>query len=423
MIRYTGPIPGAGGIPTGIRMPLTDIEVRNAKPRAESYTLKDGEGLYLLVTPNGSKLWRLKGRVGRGGKQKLLGLGAYPEVSLLEARNKRHEMKAHLKAGRDPVEIKRQEKMADAAAQAQTFGRIAEEYLAKQEAEGLADATVTKNRWLLEDLASPLKDRPIREITAAEILLVLQRVEARGARESATRLRSAIGRVFRYAVATARAGADPTWALRGALVAPRVRHRPAVASPEGVGQLMRAIEGMEGSLVVRSGLKIMALCFPRPGELRYAEWADIDLEAATWTIPAERTKMRRQHVIPLAPQAVAIFRELHKATGHRRLVFPGVRNANVPMSENTLNAALRRLGYSEAEMTAHGFRATASTLLNESRRWHVDAIERALAHVDSNKVRRAYARGEHWDERVKMAEWWADHLDELTARPTQTDAA
>jgi integrase len=404
-------------------MPLTNIEVKNAKPQAKPYTLKDGEGLFLLVSPKGSKLWRFKGRLGSGGPQKMFGLGAYPDISLRDARNKAHDIKQKLKAGNDPVDSKRQAKLADAILKAQTFGTIAEEYLAKQEAEGRADATVTKNRWLLEDLASGLKDRPIREITAPEILTVLQRVEARGARERAARLRSAIGRVFRYAVATARADADPTWALRGALTAPRVRHRPAVTTPEGAGQLMRTIEGMEGSLVVSAGLKIMALCFPRPGELRHAEWAEIDLEAATWTIPAERTKMRRPHVIPLPPQAVAIFRELHKATGHRRLAFPGMRNPNIPLSENTFNAALRRLGYSDTEMTAHGFRATASTLLNESGRWSPEVIERALAHSDTNKVRRAYARGAHWDERVKMAAWWADYLDELKAKPAKKDAA
>jgi integrase len=402
-------------------MPLTELAIKAAKPRDVPYKLTDGQRLYLLVNPGGSKLWRLGYRFGE--KEKLLALGAYPEVSLAEAREKCLAARKQLRDGIDPSEARRQAKLTSIQAQANTFGLIAAEYLAKLEADGRAKPTLTKGRWLLEDLASPLKDRPVRDITAAEVLQVLRRVEAKGRYETATRLRSAIGNVFRYAVATTRADADPTWALRGALKTPKVKHRAAVTEPEGAGQLMRALDGLEGSIVTRTALKIMALCFPRPGELRHAEWTDIDLDKATWTIPAERTKMRRQHVIPLAPQAVAELRALHQATGHRRLVFPGVRNANLPMSENTLNAALRRLGYTVDEMTSHGFRAMASTLLYESRLWSGEIIERALAHQDGNEVRRAYARVDYWDERVRMATWWADYLDELKAKPARQNAA
>jgi len=272
---------------------------------------------------------------------------------------------------------------------------------------------MVKNRWLLEDLASPLRDRPIAQITPPEVLEVLRRVEAKGAHESAQRLRSAIGRVFRFAIATGRTPSDPTAALAGALVVHRVRHHPAITNPAAVGQLLRAIDGIDGSRVVKAALQIMALCFPRPGELRHAEWQEIDLDKAVWSVPEQRTKMRRPHAIALPPQAVTVFRDLHLISGRGRLVFPGVRSNARPLSENTLNAALRRLGYGVNEMTAHGFRTIASTLLNESGEWSSDAIERALAHQDANAVRRAYARGEYWDERVRMAAWWGDHLDHL----------
>lgn len=293
--------------------------------------------------------------------------------------------------------------------------------MAKLAAEGRASNTVNKYRWLLTDLAAALEDRPIREIRAHEVLKVLKRVEARGARESAIRLRAVIGAVFRYAIATARAENDPTLALRGALLTPKVRHRAALIDPDAIGGLMRAIDGFEGLKVTRCALKLVALCFPRPGELRHAEWSEIDLDGARWRIPAERTKMRREHVIPLSPQALAVFRELHALTWRRRLAFPGVRNSKVPMSENTLNAALRRMGYGDTDMTAHGFRAMASTRLNESGLWGERAIEAALAHQDPDEVRRAYARGVYWDERVRMMNWWANYLDEVKARPAKKD--
>ena len=347
------------------------------------------------------------------GKEKVLSLGPYPLLSLAEARLRRDDAKKQLLDGLDPSEARRQAKLAKLDAAAQTFGAIAGEYIERQKADGRAASTITKSRWFLEDLAAPLADRPISQISAPEVLALLRRIEAKGNLESASRLRSAISRIFRLAIVTGRATADPTLALRGALRTPKVRHQPALTDPVRVAELMRAIEGAEGNRVIKAALKLMALCFPRPGELRHAQWSEIDLQAAIWTIPAERTKMRRAHAIPLSRQALDVFRELQVISGRGKLAFPGTRRSVVPLSENTLNAALRRLGYGSDEMTSHGFRTIASTLLNESGRWSPDAIERALAHQDANAVRRAYARGEFWDERVRMAKWWADYLDVL----------
>lgn len=392
-------------------MSLTDVAVRQAKASDKPYKMSDSCGLFLLVNKTGSKLWRHKYRF--GGKEKLISCGKYPDVSLAEARETRDASKKLLSRGIDPSNQRLQNRLATAAAASNTFGLIAKEFIAKLEAEGRADGTINKTRWMLEDLLGVLADRPITQISAQELLQVLRRIEARGVNESAQRCRATASRVFRFAIATARAENDPTVALAGALVTPKVTHRAAITAPDKVGAMLRAIDDMDGSLVVRRALQIMALCFPRPGELRTAQWSDIDLDAKVWTIPAERAKMKRPHRIPLPAQAITIFTELKSATGHRPLVFPGVRAPNRPLSENTLNAALRRLGYASDEMSAHGFRTVASTLLNESGLWHPDAIERALAHLDANPVRRAYARGEYWDERVRMATWWAVHLDAL----------
>ena len=225
--------------------------------------------------------------------------------------------------------------------------------------------------------------------------------------------RTAIGDVFRYAIATARAENDPTTALRGALVTPTVTPRAAIVAPKAFGGLLRAIEDYQGATETRAALELLALTFVRPGELRAAEWAEFDLDAAVWEIPAGRMKMRKAHRVPLAPRAVAILKELRKLTGQGRFLFPSVRSVTRCMSENTLNAALRRMGFKNEDMTSHGFRASASSMLNESGLWNADAIERQLAHVDGDSVRRAYARAEFWDERVKMMAWWADRCEEL----------
>ena len=263
-------------------------------------------------------------------------------------------------------------------------------------------------------LALPvLGPRPVTEISSPDVLAVLRRIEARGQLETAGRLRAVVGEVFRYAIATGRAENDPTFALRGALTTPKTKHRAAIVEPVAFGALLRSIDDYEGTPEVRAALKLMALTFVRPGELRNASWSEFDLEAGLWVIPAGRMKMRRAHRVPLAPQTIAILKELQAITGHRALLFPGVRSAERAMSENTINAALRRLGYGKDDMTGHGFRAAASSLLNECGKWNADAVEAQLAHVESNKIRKAYARAEYWDERVRMMAWWADKCDEL----------
>jgi|HigsolmetaAR206D_1030411.scaffolds.fasta_scaffold07269_3 Integrase len=392
-------------------MPLTDTAIRKAKPGAGIVKLSDGGGLQLHIQPNGARYWRFAYRY--DGKQKKLALGVYPEVTLAEARKGRDAAKALLREGKDPIIEKRIEKAARAIASGNTFSAVADELLAKMTREGRAEATLGKTRWLF-DFARPLiGERPIAEISAAEVLAVLRKVEARGRLETARRLRSTIGSVFRYAIATARAENDPTFALRGALTAPTVKPRAAVTDPEKVGALLRSVWGYDGQPTTKAALQLMAFLFPRPGELRLAEWSEFDLEAGVWLIPAQRMKMRRPHKVPLAPQAAAILRQLREITGHGKLAFPSVRSLQRPISDNTLNAALRRLGYSQDEATAHGFRATASSLLNESGLWHADAIERQLAHEDGDSIRRAYARAEFWEERVRMMQWWADKLDAL----------
>lgn len=395
----------------GIQLPLTDTECRKTKPGPALRKLSDGGGLQLWVHPNGAKLWRVAYRF--GGKQKLLAIGPYPTVSLAVAREAREAAKRRLVNGEDPSDIKRQLK-AERATEGDSFRTIAEEYIAKLRREGRAETTIGKIEWLMTFAYPKIGKRPIKDIAAPDVLKALREVEKRGRYETARRLRSTIGSVFRYAVATARADNDPTGALKGALTAPVVKSRAAVTDPKAVGALLRAIDGFVGQPTTHAALRLMAILFPRPGELRAAEWTEFDLEQAVWTIPAARTKMRRPHRVPLPPQAIAILKQLREITGGK-LVFPSIRTVLRPISDNTLNAALRRLGYSQDDATAHGFRATASTLLNESGKWNADAIERQLAHVENDDVRRAYARGEHWEERVRMMDWWADYLDSLKA--------
>lgn len=394
-------------------MPLTDTAIRAVRTNGRPAKYWDGGGLHLLLTAKGARLWRMDYRY--GGKRRTLAFGAYPAVSLADARRRRDEAKTILAAGADPSAKARLDKLARKIAATNTFGAIADEYLEKLGRDGRADATINKTTWLLTFARPSLGARPIAEITSAEVLPVLQKVESSGRRESARRMRIAIGSVFRHAIVTARATNDPTIALRGALSPPQVKSRAAIIKPEAFGVLLRAIDGFEGQKATHAALKLMALLFPRPGELRMSEWPEFDLEKAVWTIPPERTKIRRSHSIHLPSQAVAILKDLYEVTGGGKLVFPSVRTATRPISENTLNAALRRLGYTKDDATAHGFRATASTLLNESGKWNPDAIERQLAHIESDDVRRAYARGLHWDERVLMMNWWADHLDALKA--------
>jgi integrase len=392
-------------------MALTDARIRSAKPADKLYKLSDGGGLQLWITPDGAKRWRLAYRF--EGKQRTLAIGVYPKVSLGDAREARQSAKKLLKEGRDPSLEKRLAKQQRAEASANTFDAIADELLDKKKREGRARATLKYSEWLLS-LARPLLGaRPIREIDAPEVLSVLRVVESRGRHESAHRLRAVIGEVFRFAVATGRASSDPTSALRGALTATKAEHRPAITAPKAFGALLRCIESYDGAPETRIALQLLALTFVRPGELRSAEWSEIDFEAGVWVIPAAKMKMRRPHRVPLAPQAIELLRQLHAFTGLGQHLFPNVRGRRRCMSPATLSSALRRLGYSSDEVTAHGFRSSASSILNESGLWSIDAIERALAHVDNSAIRRAYNRSEYWEERVKMMSWWADRCDDL----------
>lgn len=395
-------------------MALTDTAIRNAKPREKPYKLGDTLGLFLLVQPSGGRLWRVKYRI--DGREKKLGVGTYPEVSLSEARKRRDEARELLAAGKDPSLEKQRDKARSLVESENTFNAIATEYCAKRKRDGekgWAPATATRSEYLLGLLKSSVGKMPITDIEPADLLDAVRRIERKGNLESARRTLQLASMVFRYAVATARLRSDPTRDLRGALTAPKVVHHGAITDASRVGELLRAIDGYVGMGTAKLAMQIAPHVFVRPGELRHAQWSEIDLDGAIWTIPAEKMKMRKAHVVPLSRQAVELFREVHATTGSAGYVFPSIRTRARPMSENTINAGLRRLGYSSDEMTAHGFRAMASTLLNESGKWHPDAIERALAHGDTDKVRAAYHRGAHWQERVEMAQWWSDYLDQL----------
>ena len=346
-------------------MALTDTAICKTKSRAKPFKLTDGGGLHLLVKPSGSKLWRLAYRFGR--KQKTLALGAYPIVTLAEARSGRNAARELHAKGIDPAVKRKLDKQSAAI----TFRVVGEELLDKLEREGRASRTLAKTRWLLEFAFAAFGDHAIGQVTAPEILLALRRMEVRGKYETARRLRSTCGMVFRYAIATGRAERDPSADLRGALTTPTVNHRAAILEPKGIGgALLRAIDGFEGHAATAMALRLAPFVFVRPGELRHAEWKEFDFDNAEWRIPAEKMKMRRPHRVPLSRQALAILKEREPVTGHSRWLFPSVRSVMRPISENTLNAALRRLGYGSDEMTAHGFRSMAATRLSEMGRWN-----------------------------------------------------
>jgi integrase len=393
-------------------MPLTDVAIRTAKPREKPYKLADQDGLFLLVQPSGGRLWRLKFR--RDGKEQKLSLGVYPDVTLKEARERRDEARKLLANGKDPVLEQKRAKLTQSISNANTFSLIGKELIEKDKREGKAAATIEKSEWLLSLFEPSIGSLPVAEISPPELLAGLKRVEARGRFETAKRMRSFAGRVFLYAAATGRASNNPASVLVGALTIHKKKHRAAILDPKRVGELLRAIRDYDGAPSTLLALMLLPHVFVRPGELRYAEWTEFDFEKAIWTIPAGKMKMRQPHVVPLSRQAIEILDKAKMVSGKGRYVFPSVRSLQRPISDNTLNAALRRLGYTKDEMTAHGFRAIASTLLNESGKWHPDTIERALAHKDSNEIRAAYHRGEHWAERVGMAQWWSDYLDTLS---------
>jgi integrase len=392
-------------------MPLTDTAVRNAKPGGKPLRLFDGGGLYLEVSPTGGKWWRLKYRF--DGKEKRLSLGVYPAVSLKGARDRRDASRKLLADGIDPSAYRKAGKTAHTERAANSFEVVAREWFAKYSATWAASHGDRVIRRFERDVFPWIGGRPIAEVSAPQLLAVVRRIENRGALETAHRALGNCGQVFRYAVATGRAVRDPCGDLRGALPPVKGKHFAATTEPKRVAELLRAMDGYEGTLTVRCALRLAPLVFVRPGELRKAEWADIDLEAAEWRYTV--TKTQTPHIVPLSRQAVQILRELHPVTGRGRFVFPSARSNARPMSDNAILAAMRRMGIGKDEMSGHGFRAVARTILDEVLGVRPDYIEHQLAHAVRDPNGRAYNRTAHLPERRKMMQQWADYLDKLTA--------
>lgn len=393
-------------------IPLTDTAIRNAKPRDKTYTLGDGEGMYLEVMPNGTRFWRMAYRQANGKKNRLT-FGKYPEVSLAEARDKRLAARKQLAQGVDPGRTKREEKQAKEKAALNTFEAVARAWLAKTAAER-ATSTQEKNTvWLERNIFPAIGALPISTIKPWDVLSALRVIEKRGAIESAHKIKQLCGQVFRFAVACGLADRDMTVDLRGALSAVPEAHYAAITDPKEAAELLRAIDAYNGHAYAVAALKLAPLVFVRPGELRSAEWSEIDLDAAEWRIPGSKMKMGQDHMVPLATQAVTLLRELHAMTGHGKFVFPSVRTSTRCMSENTVNAALRGMGYGKDMMTGHGFRAMARTILDEVLGERVDLIEHQLAHAVKDPNGRAYNRTAHLPARRLMMQRWADYLDSI----------
>ncbi|PIZ31902.1 MAG: integrase [Alphaproteobacteria bacterium CG_4_10_14_0_8_um_filter_53_9] len=392
-------------------MHLNELKVKNAKPQEKLYRLFDGRGLYLEVNPKGGKYWRFKYRF--EDRERRMGFGVYPDISLSQARERREEARKLVANGVDPAEIKKAEKVSRAGGD--SFEVVAREWHAKH----LHTWTPKHGEAILKRLSQNifpwLGAEPVEKITSPELLKVLRRMESRGAVETTHRVRSTCSQIFRYAIATGRLERDPANDLVGAIPPTRKAHFPTLTDPKEIAGLLRAMDTYEGSLEVRCALQLAPMLFVRPGELRHAEWSEIDWEKKEWRIPAQKMKMRVQHIVPLSKQALAILKVLKPLTGHgeaAKYLFPSVRTLARPMSDNTLNSALRRMGFEKDMIVAHGFRAMASTLLNEQG-WNRDAIERQLAHGEKNKVRAAYNHAEYLPERRKMMQAWADYLDKL----------
>lgn len=391
----------------GTLVALSDTKIKQAKPRSKRYKLYDAKGLYILVSPKGDKWWRLRYQF--RGKEAHLSLGVYPAVSLKKARKRQLEVFEQLAESIDPAAAKAAKKQADA----NTFEALAREFIENNRPKWKGNTYEVKLSRMERHLFPYIGQTPVRELTPPQLLEVLRRIEDAGAKELPARMRSLVGQILRYGIATGRAERDIAADLQGALKPHRARHHPSITEPKAVGALLRAIDGYEGHLVIKTALQLAPLVFVRPGELRGAQWSEFDFDAAQWHVPAERMKVKQKHIVPLSKQVIALLEGLKQLTGGERFVFPGVRTSDRPISDNTINAALRKLGYTKDEMTGHGFRSTASTLLNESQKWHVDAIERQLAHGERNDIRAAYNYAEHLDERTKMMQWWADYLDRL----------
>ncbi len=387
-------------------MALTDTKIKNAKVRDKQYKLTDGNGLYLLVTPSGGKLWRFDYRF--EGKRKTQAMGKYPEIPLSEARSGLLEAKMDLAHGVDPglkIKIEKQDSSFQAVAM-EWYRRLLPTWT-----KGHSRTIISR---LERDVFPWMGDQKINEITATDVLQVLRRVESRGAIESAHRIKTICGQVFRYAIATGLADRDPAADLKGALPVVQPKNMAALTEPSEFAELLRAIDNYKGTFVVKCALRIQAYTFVRPGELRHAEWQEIDFDAKEWRIPAEKMKIRQPHIVPLARQVFEILEELHALTGHGKYVFPG-RSLSRPLSENGVLTALRTMGFSKEQMSGHGFRAAARTMLDEVLKQRVDLIEHQLAHAVRDPLGRAYNRTKHLDERRKMMQLWADYIDGLKA--------
>ena len=400
-------------------MALSDTAIRNIKPAAKRLKVADDRGLYLLVMPTGGKLWRFKYRF--QGKEKLLAFGSYPDLSLAKAREKREEARKLLADGVDPSDHKKALQAAKEDRAANSFEVIAREWFTSRLNTWAHSHSTRLMRRLENDVFPWVGARPITEITPPEILSVLQRIEKRGTLDTAHRVKQDFGQIFRYAVATGRAQRDPTFDLRGALPPAIGGHFAAITEPAAVGELLRAIDGFRGTFVVQCALRLAPLLFTRPGELRQAKWSDIDLDTAVWKCPASKVKATEEpriHIVPLATQAVEILREMNTMTGDGTFVFPGARTNTRPMSDAAVNAALRRMGYdTRTEISGHGFRAMARTILHEELGFAPEVIEHQLAHKVPDALGTAYNRTKFLPQRRAMMQTWADFLEKLKAGP------
>jgi integrase len=392
-------------------MSLSDAKVRNAKPRTKPYKIADGEGLFLLVTPVGAKYWRLKYFF--AGKEKLLALGVYPEVTLADARDRRAQSHKALAAGNDPTEVKKQAKRQAVLKSANAFESVAREWFEKRKHEWAPSSAAVALARMEQHILPKLGDRPIADINAPEVLAVLRIIEGKGTLETARRVMQMCGQIFSYAIVTGRAARNPVPDLRGALKTPVTKHHAFLKAGE-LPLYLEKLASYDGHPQTKLALHLLLLTFVRTNELRGAEWTEMDWDKAEWRIPPERMKMKELHIVPLSTQAIAVLRELQEHSGNRRYVFPNLHNPLTFMSENTMLYALYRMGY-HSRTTGHGFRSTASTILNEHG-FRADVIERQLAHTERDTVRAAYNHAQYLPERREMMQWWADYLDEVAAR-------
>jgi integrase len=395
-----------------MRHKLTATTVKLAKPSGKAQKLTDGAGLYLFVHPHGGKYWRYDYRF--ADKRKTLALGVYPDVSLAEARSYHQSAREQLSSGIDPSEIKRVQKLTQHLASTDSFEAVAREWFNQMMSEKSDSYRVRTLRILEKDLFPSLSNRPVSQIKAPELLAVLRKIEERGSVDIAHRAKQCSGLIFRYAVATGRAESDPSRDLTGALIPKRrTRHHASITDPKLIGKLLRAIDTFEGTLVVKTALKLSPMLFQRPGEIRHMEWSEINWQESRWELPGNKMKMGLDHIVPLPKQALSLLKDLQKFTGRGRYVFPSARGASRPLSENGVRTALRTMGYTNEDITPHGFRAMARTLLDEVLGVRVDWIEHQLAHAVKDPNGRAYNRTAHLEGRREMMQEWADYLDKV----------